>query len=129
MYAYVLASARDAPWAEWRNLTSAHLHVSQVGGFVRLDSRTGHNLHTRLLGCEMSIRVEWTRVQQAQPVLSITDIIHIVAQRHTVWPMEMRFRSPHINKYAWKGGEKGGGDLFRRNDILTRGHSFTFNND
>ena len=94
MYAYVLASARDAPGAEWCNLTAAHLHVAAVEHFARLDSRAGHFLHKRLLECEMSIRIEWTRVQQAQPTLSLTDIIHIVSQRHSVWPMEMEFRQP-----------------------------------
>ena len=94
MFAYVLASARDATGLEWRNLTAAHLHVATVEHFTRLDSRAGHALHKRLLECEMSIRIEWTRVQQAQPELSLTEIIHIVGQRHSVWPMEMEFRPP-----------------------------------
>ena len=103
MYAYVLASARDAPGAEWCNLTAAHLHVATVEHFVRLDSRVGHALHRRLLECEMAIRIEWTLAQQAQPALGLTEIIHLVAQRHSIWPLEMEFR-PVYNQFE-KGGQ------------------------
>ena len=94
MYAYVLASARDAAGLEWCNLTAAHLHVATVEHFTRLDSRAGRALRKRLLECEMSIRIVWTRFQQAQPELSLTEITHIVGQRRSVWHMEMEFRPP-----------------------------------
>ena len=116
MYAYVLSTSRDAAGIERCNLASAHLHVSEVERFARLDHRAGRLLRKRLLECEMAIRIERARAQQTHHELSLTEIIHIVGQRHSAWPVKMGFRpSPPSKPTAWGGyaKEKGHGKGMR----------------
>ena len=36
---------------------------------------------------EMHARIEWTRAPQADPSLNLSDIVEIIENKHTIWPV------------------------------------------
>ena len=99
MTTYALVSAAGEVNREWRTLDAALGHLTTVESMSRLTSRPNHALHARILESEISIRMEWVKMRQTQPDLSLGDIITLVAQRHAVWPLQSEFR-PHNTRNA-----------------------------
>ena len=90
MYGYVMVSCLDTePWCD---LDAALSRISELGNFVRLNTRDNLLLHRKTLDAELSIRTEWARVQQKEPGFNLSTIIDVVSKRHTIWPVTGDFR-------------------------------------
>ena len=44
-------------------------------------------MHTQIMEAEMATRLEWTKLGQANPGVTLSAIIDTVAQRHAIWPL------------------------------------------
>ena len=86
MFGYALVSAADQG-PPWCSLDAAQKHISTVENLSRMSARGGHINHQRIVEAEMNVRCEWTRVAQAESILCLSDIIEIVSQRFTMWPV------------------------------------------
>ena len=106
MYGYVLVSCADEVAKTWCGLDSALSHVSELGNYVRLNTRGNLFLHQKTLDAELAVRVEWARVQQKEPKFTLSEIIETVSKRHTIWPVIGDFRNRYNDKH---GGGKGRG--------------------
>ena len=54
----------------------------------------------------MSVRTEWARVIQGDPRMTLGDAVHVVGQRHSIWPRLSGFKPvkpPHNAKFGGKG--------------------------
>ena len=83
---YVLVSAAD-DGRPWRSIDAAQKHISTVENVPRISAKAGHQLPHKILGGEMNVRGERTRVAQAETILRLSDVIEIVSQRFTIWPV------------------------------------------
>ena len=73
------------------------IHINAVEHFTRLNSRFTQFHHLKITDAEASVRTEWTRLQQLEPGLSLSQIIDQVAKRHTIWPAIGEFRKQTKN--------------------------------
>ena len=101
---YVLVSANDPPENQWCTLEGAMAHIDAAEHYSRLDSITGHSLHSRIMQIEMTIRIEWARACQYEPDFSLSDAIqHInetkTVSRHKVYPEILK--SENIRGENW----------------------------
>ena len=94
VFGYALFFAGGPAGETWCDLDSACARISRVEQLVKLNRKSNHNLHARLMGPEMQMRAERARISQCPPLLSLGEIIEIVAQRHTFWPWVTEFRTP-----------------------------------
>ena len=117
MFGYALVSAGDPAADTWCDLDASFSHMSRVEQLVKLDSKSNHNMHSRLMDSEMQIRAEWARIAQNSPLLSLGEIIAIVSQRHTFWPWVAEFRTTKPNRENKKPYDK----FSRQNDWKDKG--------
>ena len=82
---YALVSAADP--TPRCSLDAAQRYISCVEAVSRLSAKSHHANHQKILDADMSARIEWTRVAQAEPSLNLGDIIEIAANKHTIWPI------------------------------------------
>ena len=82
---YALVSAADP--VPWCSLGAAQRYINCVESVSRISAKSNHIFHRKLLDAEMNARSEWTRIAQAEPNLSLVDIIEIIANKHTIWPV------------------------------------------
>ena len=94
MFGYALVSAGDPAGEMWCDLDASFAHISRVGQLVKLDRKSNHNLHARLMDSEMQIMADRARISKCPPLLSLSEIIEIVPQRHAFWPGVEEFRTP-----------------------------------
>ena len=97
MHGYVLVSAADTG-PPWCSLDAANRHLASVENLSRASAKNYHAMHHKLTEAEMAVRNEWTRMSQAEPRLTLTEIIELVSQRHTLWPVISELKSPAIGK-------------------------------
>ena len=83
MYGYVLVSRIDPERSVWCELGAATVRINAVEYFARLSAKFSHLHHLKITDAEASVRTEWTRVQQLEPGLSLTQIIDQVSKRYT----------------------------------------------
>merc|ERR1712105_518575 len=83
---YVLVSAADEG-RPWCSLDAAQKHITTVENLSRISAKAGHPFHHKILEAEMNVRCEWTRIAQAETILCLSDVIEIVSQRLTIWPI------------------------------------------
>ena len=105
MYTYALVSAADEPQPKWRTRDAATPQLTDGEAVSRQYSRNNYLLRHRVLECEMSIRLEWTRAHQLQPALSLGGVIPLVARRRAPWPLSSEFR---VSRAARRDNTKGG---------------------
>ena len=103
MYAYVLASAPGPLENTWCILEAARAHVSTVEHYSRLSTAAGGAFANRIMEIELAIRSEWVRTHHKEPLLSLSDVITIVSQQTTLWPMAHEFRNPIRTTVTNKG--------------------------
>ena len=111
MYAYALAAATDPIETTWCSLEAARAHISIVEQYSRMSTAAGGAFANRIMEIELAIRSEWVRTHHREPLLSLSDVIAIVSQQTTLWPMAHEFRTPIRTPPAvkgWKGPGKGG---------------------
>ena len=116
MHGYALASMLDPVGQEWCGLEAALSHISTVENLSRMNSKTGGNMHPRIVEAEGAVRSEWTKLGQAQPQISLSAIIDVISQRHAIWPLLSEFTRTQTprwkgDKNGQKGQEKGYGTL------------------
>ena len=110
MYAYVSASATDPIESTWCSLEAARAHISIVEQYSRLSTAAGGGFANRIMEVELAIRSEWVKVHHREPLLSLSDVITIVSQQTTLWPMSHEFRNPiAVTPLGKKTGLKGKG--------------------
>ena len=83
---YALVSSADTG-RPWCTLDAAMKHISTVENLSRISAKSGHANHHKIVEAEMTVRCEWTRVSQAETALTVSDIIEIVSQRFSIWPL------------------------------------------
>ena len=108
MYAYVLASAPDPIETTWCSLEAARSHISVVEQYSRLSTAAGGTFAHRIMEIELAIRSEWVRTHHREPLLSLSEVITIVSQQTTLWPMAHEFRAPTRQPPTKGPGQKGG---------------------
>ena len=109
MHGYTMVSMLDPQGDEWCSLGAAQRHISTVEGYSRANSRVSHRMHTQIMEAEMATRLEWTKLGQTNPGVSLTAIIDTVAQRHAIWPLNSEItRAVPTNSF---GKGKGGGKV------------------
>lgn len=113
MRSYVLASCSEQREAMWIPLQSAIKYIALVGNQVRSSSRAYNGIHPRISDAEMSVRREWHSIGQAEPNLSLADLIELVCQRRSIWPLfsELKplYRRGDVDNGKGKGKGKGKG--------------------
>ena len=87
MHGYTLVSMQDPQGDEWCSLGAAQRHIATVEGYPRANSRVSHRMRTQIMEAEMATRLEWTKLGQTNPGVSLTAIIDTVAQRRAIWPL------------------------------------------
>lgn len=98
MGGYALVSAFDViPWCA---LEAAQKHIITVGNISRTSSKHRHTARSRILDAEMPARREWARIAQSDTRYTLTDIIEIVSQRHSIFPIANGLKGVR----NWKGG-------------------------
>ena len=86
MRGYVLVSAND-DGPPWCSLDDANRRLSSVEHLGRASAKNSHTARYKLTESEMTVRNERTRMSKADPRLNLTEIIELVTQRHTLWPV------------------------------------------
>ena len=64
-------------------------------------------LHPRIADAEQAIRRELQAIAQAEPNLSLSTLIELVSQRHSIWPIVSELVIPTHRMSGKKGGGKG----------------------
>ena len=110
MRGYALVSTTDPPGEEWSGLEPALRRVSAVGNMSRSNSKSAGNTNGRIMEVESAVRMEWAKLGQVQPGVSLGVIIDVVSQRHSIWPLVSEFtrNTPTrkgAGKYTWQGGK------------------------
>ena len=105
MYGYVIVSSRDPEGQMWCDLDAGLSHISTVEHFLRLNTKNGIGLRQKIVDAEMAVRMEWTRVQQLNPDMSLSEIISTVTNRHTIWPSIGEFRTKAPVQKEWQKGD------------------------
>ena len=136
MLGYVLVSAGDEG-RPWCSLGAAMKHISTVENLTRVSARSGHSGHHKIVDAELNVRCEWTRVAQAETVLCLSDVIEIVGQRFTIWPLSTdlkglggkgsftRYKMPYSNdaqSSSWRGGRDWNSQWQQSNKNLLLGY-------
>ena len=98
MRGYALVSVRDAD--PWGSLEAAQQHISTVGDISRGSAKFHHTAHNRILDAEMQVRFGWARIAHNDTRYSPADIIEIVSQRRSIWPITMDL----MGTSNWKTG-------------------------
>ena len=94
----------DPVGGEWCSLEAAPRHISTVESFPRANSKSAGSLHYRIMEAEAAVRSERAKLGQAQPGISLTAIIDVVAQRHAIWPLLSEFaKHPTRTQKGQKG--------------------------
>lgn len=62
-----------------------------------MSTAAGGGLGARVMEVELAIRSEWVKLHHREPLLSLSDVITIVARNNSLWPMAYEFRNP-INR-------------------------------
>ena len=88
---YSLVSAKDSDASLWCDLQSAIPHIAKVGKFSKLDSKTGYTFQLKIREAEMATRSEWEMVSRQSPHLSLSEVIAVIANRHSLWPNDTEF--------------------------------------
>ena len=105
MRGYTLVSMLNVKGEEWCSLGACQRHVATVESYSRANSRVSHKMHNQIMEAEMATRLEWTKLGQANPGVTLTSIIDTVAQRHAIWPL-----NSEITRVSTPKGGKWGGD-------------------
>ena len=115
MHGYAIASMADPPGREWCGLEAALRHVSVVGNMSRANSKSTAMMRGRIMEADAAVRMEWVKLGQLQPDISLSAIIDVVAQRHSIWPLMSEFARPTFTgmggKHTWqdrRGGRSSG---------------------
>ena len=88
---------------EWCSLGAAQSHIATVEGYSRANSRASHRMRPQIMEAEMATRLEWTKLGQTNPAVSLTAIIDTVAQRRAIWPLNSEItRSVHTKGKGWQ---------------------------
>ena len=105
MHGYTIVSMADPRGEEWCDLGAAQRHIATVEGYSRANSRVSHRMHPQIMEAEMATRLEWTKLGQTNPGVSLTAIIDTVAQRHAIWPLnsEITRSGQTKGKGKWSG--------------------------
>ena len=91
---YALVSAADP--VPWCSLDAAQKHIALVEAATRASARGHRAAHYRILEAEMPARNERVGVGQAEPNLNLSDIIELIVQRRSIWPILSELK-------GWKG--------------------------
>ena len=122
MLGYVLVSAADEG-RPWRSLGAALKPISTVENLSRVSAKAGHWGRQKIIDAALNVRCEWARISLAETVLCLSDVIEIVGQRFTIWPIatelkgfggkgsfsKKRVTNPYSND-AQSSGWRGKGD-------------------
>ena len=107
MHGYTLVSMQDPQGDEWCSLGAAQRHITTVEGYSRANSRVSHRMHTQIMEAEMATRLEWAKLDQTNPGVSLTAIIDTVAQRHAIWPLNSEITRAVTPNGSGKGKGQG----------------------
>ena len=64
----------------WRSLGASQKRISTVEGISRISARTGHSNRHKIAESEMNLRCEWARIDQADTILRLSDVIEVVGE-------------------------------------------------
>ena len=90
MNGYALVSANDT--VPWCSLEADRKRLTIGGNISRASSKSQHTAHNKILDTEMQVRCEWARISQSDTRYSLSDVIEIVAHRHSIWPITADLR-------------------------------------
>ena len=110
MHGYAMVSMLDPKGEEWCSIGACQRHITTVESYPRANSRVSHKMHNQIMEAEMATRLEWTKLGQANPGVTLTSIIDTVAQRHAIWPLN----SEITRATTYKGGGKWGANDWSR---------------
>lgn len=100
MIGYDSASVGDA--VPWCSLGAAHKHIALVEAATRSSERGRHVNRYKILVAELTGRNEWVIISQAEPQLTLSDIIELVAQRHSIWHVTSELKGGQCRGWASK---------------------------
>ena len=91
LFGYALVSAGGGDGPPWCDLQSAFLHIAKVEKFCKLDSKTGYTFQSKIMEAENATRNERAMAGQQSPHLTLSEIIIVIANRHSLWPSVTEF--------------------------------------
>ena len=112
MRGYAIVSTNDDAGEEWVSVENALSHVSAVENPPRANSKIPHRMHAQVMDAEAAVCIALAKLSQNRPGLNLSDIIEIVAHRHSTGPLASAFA-----KLTSKGGGGKAANGHRNGDI------------